>query len=309
MKPKLAIGILLAAFLAGCGGSGDTSVGVGAASNVTFSPGASYNGSSDLLKGGLSTVTTTGGNTVVTISQGARTLAITLPGTSLSTGDTFRLGLSGAVAAYTEVRSKDTTVYTWAAISGKVTITSAGSGSTASLKLEGLKFQAAIIIEGNLADGSVTLDGTVGGVPVTTGGGIGGSANLSFSDLVETNADLAGFTNPTIAYAVVNGTGTLTASLTSGAEDRGLAVVLSSDVKAGDTITFGEDLTSAQATFVQSTGDGAKTWIATSGTLNVISRTTSQARVQFVNTKFTPGPSGTNQATGSFVVNGSVSRE
>lgn len=309
LKSILAFATLVALFATGCGGSGDTSVGVGANSQVTVTPGASYNGSSDVFKGGVTSSTATGGNTVVTLTQGSRTLVITLPGTSLSVGDSFRIGLDGALAAYTEVKTRATDVYTWAAISGRVTVTDTTSGSTAGLQLDNLKLQAAVIVEGNLAAGSLTLNGKVAGVKISGGGGIGGTANLSFSDQIDTNADTSALSNPTIVYAVADNVGSLVAKVGSGDTFRVVGVLLNADAAAGTTITFGQDLSLGQATFTQGTGGTAKVWTATSGSMNIISRTGTQAKVQFINTKFTNPAPQANTATGSFVLNGTISRQ
>jgi len=309
LKSILAFATLVALCAAGCGGSGDTSVGVGASSQVTVTPGASYNGSPDVFKGGLTTSTTTGGNTVVTLTQGSRTLALTLPGTSLSVGDSFRIGLDGALAAYTEVKTRDTDVYTWAAISGRITVTDTTSGSTAGLQLDNLKLQAAVIVEGNLAAGSLTMNGKVAGVKISGGGGIGGTANLSFSGQTETNADTSALSNPTIAYAEANGVGSLVAKAGSGDAQRIVGVVLSADATSGTTVTFGQDLTLGQVTFTQGTGTNAKIWTASSGSMNIVSRTGTRAKVQFINAKFTNPAPDTNTSTGSFVLNGTISRQ
>lgn len=297
---------LTAMALAGCGGHSSSTPINTSPSQVTVTPTGGFNGDSSTMHGGTATTTTVGGNTVATITDGGRTLTITMPETAISSGDAFHIGNAGAAMTYTESASGGGTAATWTGLSGRVSVNPASAGH-ASVTLDSIHFAADSTVSGNPAAGTFTLNGTVAGLPVTAGAGPGGASNVGFSGASGTNADTSAFTSPTIAFNDVSGTGTLTATTGAGASQRTLRILVTPSFVAGDNIDLtGSGNTSSVVTLTQGTGAAAKIWYATGGNIRVDARTSNRIKIHLTDAVFTNPTPATNDATGTFVVNGTI---
>jgi hypothetical protein len=290
--------------LAGCGGGGAGSDAITSRLNVIA--GANFNGSTSSLETGNASTVVQNGHTIATVSSGGRTLRLDIPVAEIHAGDTFDVGADGTTAVYTEVRSRDSQTYTWIGSSGRITINATTDGVHADIDVTGVNFVADVQIEANPAQGSFTLAGNVNGIPISGGGGIGGQASLTFSNPQGTNADLSSFSVATIAYAQVQGNGTLAATTGTGESRRVLNVVLTQNAEVGDVVDLSDALNGkAQVTFGQGTTQNPRLWTAHAGTVKIVGRTATTAKVQFTNVVFN---STSGEATGSFTLNGILAR-
>lgn len=308
-RALLALGLLAAAFLAGCGGSSGGTPIVPAGSLLEVTENEGYNGSTAPIEGGSTTTTQADGHTFVTYSKGVRTVNADLPTASISDGQSFPIGgEGGAVVTVTEVQNRDSVALTWVGTSGSVTVHIDPTDQTATIELHSATFQGDATIEGNLADGSFTLVGNVLGVEFSGGGNVGGVSDLVFSQVSNLNASIASLNAGLVVYAHVENYGVLTVSTGTASNGRILSVNLRPTAVAGDQITLNGALNSkASITFAAGNGNPAKVWLAKSGTLKILARSASTAKVELVNAAFSnPSPQTGNAATGTFTLNGTL---
>lgn len=304
----LAGGLLLASLLTGCGGGSGTGTTPPPESLLSLTGSGDFNGSTSPIRGGTTTTVAADGHTVITLANGTRTVRADLPTASVSDGQTFSIGgEGGAAVTLKEVQDRDATL-TWVGTSGSITVHIDPQDQTATIELHSATFQGDATIEGNLADGSFTLVGNVLGVEFSGGGNVGGISDLVFSQVNNVNASVSSLNAGTVLYAHVENYGVLTVTSGSSSTTRILSVNLRPTAIAGDTITLsGAPNGKASITFAAGNGNPAKIWLAKSGTLKIIARSTTTAKVELIDAKFVnPAPQTGNAATGSFVLNGTI---
>lgn len=162
-------------------------------------------------------------------------------------------------------------------------------------------------IGGNLPlsnSGTGTLTVNAGGSTFTSTIGVtmgGGSGSLTFSSSTASINAAAFPANPYILISTVNGDSAIVAIPSLQDNTRSFSLLLSSSVSAGDSIALSPSA-NANAGYHETAADDVD-WIATGGTLKVISRTATSFEVQFQNVVFT-----SQEATGSFTVNGTLKK-
>lgn len=304
----LALSLLTLLVLIGCGGSGTGGPGLPPTSELTLSGSGTYNGSGAPVEGYPGTQIADG-HTVVTLGDSLRTLRLDLPTPSLTDGQTFVIGgEGGATARLTETRDRDPVSLTWVGTDGSVTVRVDPNGQVATVQLHSATFEGDATIEGNLADGSFTLQGNLLGVEFSGGGNVGGDADLAFSQVTNVNASTTSLNAGLVVYVHVEEYALLTVSTGSTSNGRILSVNLRPTAKAGDEITLNGALNSkASVTFAAGNGNPAKVWLAKSGTLRILERSASSARVELINAAFSnPSPQTGNAATGTFTLGGTI---
>lgn len=156
MKRNLALtGLFIA--LAGCGGGGSPSTNADA--KLTFTAGAGYNGSAVRLAGDP-TASVTNGTTVVLVTQGARTVAISLPTTAPQNNEQFTVGQNGTAARYSEA-AFGASDNVWTGTGGLIKVQF--FRNTLFLTLTNVTF-AADVTAGSQAQGTFSLSGTINNV-------------------------------------------------------------------------------------------------------------------------------------------------
>jgi len=298
---KAALAAMVALIVSGCGGSSGHHP-INTATNLRFTGGAGFNGSTSAIATGAATVTTNGGHIISTVIQGSRTLMVDISPNTLEPGDTFAADGTSATVTYSQTANGQTS--TWVSTSGQiVVVNSVSNNGTGTLQLNNVVMQPGTNA-GNTAAGTFTLNGTVGGVtifPVTSGG----NAFLNFSQGADSNAEknnISTETNVTFSNGGA-GVGTITVTSNQTASLRVFTITLPANATSGTSVGVAVD--AGGMTFVQGTGDNTKTWVATSGTITVLQRTSTGVRVHLSNVVFAPA-SGSNTAVGTFVIDGVV---
>jgi hypothetical protein len=304
----LALWLLVLFVLVGCGGSGVGGPGLPPTSELALSGDDAYNGTDAPLEGYPGTQRING-RTIVTLGGSSRMLRLDLPTPVIADGQTFAIGgEGGASARLTEVQERETISRTWIGTSGSVTVRVDAQGQVATVELHAANFQGDATVEGNLANGSFTLEGNLLGVEFSGGGNVGGDSELAFSQVVNVNASTASLNSGLVVYANVEEYGLLTVSTGTASDGRILTINLRPTAKAGDEIILdGPQNSKASVVFAAGNGNPAKIWLAKSGTLRIVARSTTEAKVELVNATFTnPSPQTGNAARGTFILNGTL---
>lgn len=305
MRPlAFALGALTFLILVGCGGSQVGGPGLPPSSELTLDGDAAFNGLEGTMSGGVSTEVANG-RTVVTLRNVLRNVRVELPAPTLTDGQTFTIGgEGGATVRFTQTQERDPVALTWVGTSGSITVRVDPRTQFATIDLHAAEFEGDATIEGNLADGSFTLQGNILGVEFSGGGNVGGEASLAFSSVNDVNASTSSLNTDAVLYAHVESHALLAAS----SNDRLLSVNLLPSAQTGDVITLNGALNpKASVVFAAGNGNPAKIWLAKGGTLRILARTATQARVELVNATFrNPAPQTGNAATGTFTLNGTI---
>ena len=86
-------------------------------------------------------------------------------------------------------------------------------------------------------------------------------------------------------------------------------ITIGSAVAQGETVAFQTLGGKIFATYTEGTAaDATKVWVATSGSMKLVTRSGGRVKVEFINAKFVPNTAATNTATGSFVLNGTIEK-
>jgi hypothetical protein len=90
--------------------------------------------------------------------------------------------------------------------------------------------------------------------------------------------------------------------------NRSFTMILNEAAVTGATVNLVGPNAGA-STIAYTENEGTKVWFATSGQMKIVSRTADTIEVQLIDAEFTAGDSAENQATGSFVANGTVKKQ
>jgi hypothetical protein len=162
-------------------------------------------------------------------------------------------------------------------------------------------------IGGNLplnANGTGSLTVSAGGSTFTSTIGVsqgGGSGSLTFSNSTASINTAAFSANPFILMSTVNGDSAIVAVPSAQDNSRSFSVLLGSAATAGSTVALAGNA-NVNALYHEIAVDNVD-WIATGGSLKIVSRTTNSFEIQFQNVVFT-----SQDATGSFTVNGTLKK-
>ena len=293
LRPILPLALLI---VAGCGGSGGSSSGSQKdKTSLSLSASADYNGFSTPVTDSTPEATDADGKTVVKLEAGGRTVAITMPST-LAAGSFDLATAGGATATYTEVARAGGG--TWKTVAGTVTVTVTGTNKW-NMSLVNARFTTDATIEGNTATGEFTMTGTAYGVPYTVSVGPGGAG--SFTASANTSGEDPAFTPNYFLKSVVGD-----------AVAAGATLVDSSYTALKFVSVYSPEATGSYPidTFVTSsvslgTGSAAKTYVSTSGTIEVL-KTGSKHKFTLKNVVYAADPD--SGATGGFTLNGSFEK-
>lgn len=284
--------------LAGCGGGGGTAP-VFYDTDIRFAADEAFSGSADRITLNQATATVGDGYTdaILNIEEGP-SLRILLPTDAPSAGQSFTLSGDGeATVEYS--RPSSSSLKLWASTGGTVTIT-AVSADRLSFRFNAVRIEAQDT-GGGSAEGSAVLNGTLGDVVRFTPGG---SHTLEFTAEGETSADLSDFAaTSTVTYVSLTNTSSL--SINDPAR-RALTVGFSNMLEVGSTV----DATSTILWWNEGNiGSPREAFQPVSGSIRIVRRSRDAFEVEFIDVRFEPSEGiRDNQATGAFVVNGTLAK-
>jgi hypothetical protein len=305
MRPlAFVLGGLTFLMLLACGGGGVGGPGLPPEDEIAVIGGEGFNGSDAPLRSNAS-ATTVDGRLIVNFGSSVRMLRVSLPTPTVTDGQTFAIGgEGGATVRFFEAQDRNPVTHTWIGTQGSVTVRVNPRTQLATLELHAAQFQADATVEGNLANGSFSIDGNLLGISFAGGGNVGGEATLAFTAVNNVNAITTSIDTSNVLYAYVESH----ALLATSSNERLLSVNLLPSAQAGDEIALtGASNPKASVVFAAGNGNPAKIWLAKGGTLRILTRSATQARVELINATFqNPTPQTGNAARGTFTLNGVI---
>jgi hypothetical protein len=294
----------LGALLAGCGGSGDPGTST-LNTEVQFTGDAAYNGETARIVGGHPTAIASDLDTItLSLPYGDRSLTIGIDGTQLSPGQTIPLGdpVSGTYVTYTELGGEGTPP-AWASTAGSGTLTIlAVDNRRVSIRLDNVALTPWDLFGENDAAGTVRLRGQIQDAPIFPREG---QVDLAITSAGGTNANIEAFPEASPVSFTWNDqvTSLFLVDLSDSIEGS-----RSLNLSIPETIPVGQAVTLPNGDVTLRYQSGQNDWKAASGTVTVLRRAADAFEVRFTNVRFDPADDSPN-ATGSFVVNGTLGKE